>query len=210
MINGVHSLAGLHLGPQAPGLICQWGDCKESFQSRSDLLNHLHGVHLQADVIQAHKRATLDPPPYYGFFNPNPPLTPNLICDWEHCHEELTPFKAPGPSNLNGFDASLLALSNHVFNEHFGLDPYGQHFFNAQQPLSAHQSYSYQQQQNQATLYNPHGTIPTRSLRWPVQDEREWCYPPKSVDYFDQGNEPEQARKPNMPQSSSWPEGSPE
>ena len=133
-------------------------------------------------------------------------MTPNLICDWEHCHEELTPFKAPGPSNLNGFDASLLALSNHVVNEHFGLDPYGQHFLSAQQPLSAHQSYYHQQPPNQATLCNP---TPPRSLRWPIQEGREWSNPPKAVDYSGQGNEPDQGRWSNMSQSSTWPEGSP-
>ena len=189
-------------------LTCLWGDCKESFQSRSDLLSHLHAVHLQADVIQAHKRATVDPPSYHGFLNPNPPITPNLICDWEHCHEELSPFKAPGPSNLNGFDASLLALSNHVFNEHFGIDQYGQHFFNVQQPLSPpHQSYLYQQQQNQGTQYNPNGVPSPRSLRWPIQEGRESWNPP--VDYFGQCNEPDQGRWSNTSQSSTWPEGPP-
>jgi len=205
-MNGVHSLASLHLGPQPSGLACQWGDCKESFQSRSDLLSHLHAMHLQADVIQAHKRATLEPPPYHGFLTPSPSLAPNLICDWEHCHEELTPFKAPGPSNLNGFDASLLALSNHVFNEHFGLDPYGQHFFNAQQSLLAHESYLYQQQQNQSTPFNSSGIVPSRSLRWPVQ---EGWNPPKAVDYFSQSNEPDQGYWSNMAQSPTWSENSP-
>jgi hypothetical protein len=210
-INGVHSFADLHLGPQSPVLTCLWGDCKESFHSRPDLLSHLHAVHLQYDVIQAHKRATNEPPPYHRFLNPNSPMTPNLICDWQHCHEELTPFKAPGPSTLNGFDASLLALSNHIVNEHFGLDPYGQHFFSAQQPLSAHQPYFYQQQpqQNQSTLFNPNGITPPRSLRWPIQEERETWNPPKIVDYFDQSNEPDQGCCSDMSQSSTWPEGSP-
>ena len=187
-------------------LTCLWGDCNESFQSRSDLLSHLHTVHLQPDVIQAHKRAILDPPPY---LNPNPPITPNLICDWEHCHEELSPFKAPGPSNLNGFDASLLALSNHIVNDHFGIDPYGQHYFNAQQPLSLHQSYWYQPQQNQSALFNSNGTTPPRSLRWPIQEGREWWNPPKAIDYFSQSSELDQGRWSNMSQSSTWPEGSP-
>jgi len=209
IINGAHSFADLHLGPQSPVLTCLWGDCKESFHSRPDLLNHLHAVHLQYDVIQAHKRATIDSPPYHRYINPNPPMAPNLICDWEHCHEELTPFKAPGPSNLNGFDASLLALSNHVVNEHFGLDPYGQQFFGAQQSLSAHPSYLYQQQQNQSTLYNPNGIAPHRSLRWPVQEEQETWNAPKAVDYFSQANEADQGRCSNMPQSPTWPEGSP-
>ena len=206
----VQSLAGLHLGSQSLGFTCQWGDCKEPFQSRSDLLNHLRGVHLQADVIQAHKRATLDPPSYHGFLSPNHPLVPNLICDWEHCHEELTPFKAPGPSNLNGFDASLLALSNHVFNQHLGLDPYGQHFLHTQQPLSAPQSYSYQQQQlqNQGTLFNPNGIPPSRSLRWPTQDAREW-WTPKAADYFGQSNELDHGCWSDISQSPTWSETSP-
>ena len=209
--DGVQSLAGLHLGSQSPEFTCQWGDCKESLQSRSDLLNHLHGVHLQADVIQAHKRATLDPPSHHGFLSLNPSLTPNLICDWEHCHEELTPFNAPGPSNLNGFDASLLVLSNHIFNEHLGLDPYGQHFFNTQQPLSALQPYLYQQQQqqDQGTLFNPNGTDPSRSLRWPIQEGREWWAPPKAVDYFGQSSEQDQGRWSGISQSPTWSEASP-
>lgn len=206
----VQSLASMHLGSQSPGFTCQWGDCKESLQSRSDLLNHLRGVHLQADAIQAHKRATLDPPSYHGYLSPNYPLVPNLICDWEHCHEELTPFKAPGPSNLNGFDASLLALSNHVFNQHLGLDPYGQHFFHTQQPLSAPQPYSYQQpqQQNLGTLFDPNGIPPSRSLRWPTQDAREW-WTPKAADYFGQSNELDQGCWSDVSQSPTWSETSP-
>jgi hypothetical protein len=207
LINGVHSLASLDLGlgPHSPEFTCQWGDCQETFQSRADLLNHLHTVHLRADVIQAHKRATLDPPPYHRYLNPNLPLTPNLRCDWEHCHEELTPFKAPGPSNLTGFDASLRALSNHVFYEHFGLDPYGQYSFNIQQPLSAHQPYSYQQQHHQGTLFNPNGITPPQ---WPIQEGREWWNAPKAVDYT-QSNEACHEHWPNVSQSSTWVENSP-
>ena len=210
IINGVHSLAGLHLGPQSSGLTCQWGDCKESFQSRSELLNHLHAVHLQADVIQAHKRATLDPPPYHEYLNPNSPLTLNLICDWEHCHEELTPFKAPGPSSLNGFDASLLALSNHVVNQHFGLDRYGQHIFSAQQPLSVHQPYSYQQQQqNQGTLFNSNDITPSRSERWPIQEGREWWNLSKAVDCSEHSSGADRGHWATMPQPSTWSENPP-
>jgi hypothetical protein len=96
--------------PSSNAATCMWAGCKAQFRTLADLVGHVNLDHLRLAALPQQQL-------------PSPAADSSLSCQWNNCNDYPTTQSIPGSSSSTSFEDALGVLSEHLFQDHLGVQP---------------------------------------------------------------------------------------